>query len=56
MEGEEYPYTEENCDFLMARWYEFARFVNDACVDLRALQEEERRRAEKNSGLTSGQG
>jgi hypothetical protein len=55
MEGEEFPYSPENCDFLMARWLEFVRFVNEASLDLRALQEEERERMGKASGLTSGQ-
>ncbi|GAB4389047.1 MAG: hypothetical protein Kow0025_12030 [Thermodesulfovibrionales bacterium] len=54
--GEEFPYSEENCDFLMARWHEFARFVGEACVDLQGLVRSERSRLEKNSGLTSGQG
>lgn len=55
MNGEEFPYSPENCDFLMARWLDFSRFVNEACLDLRALQEEERKRLGKHSGLTSGQ-
>jgi hypothetical protein len=55
MNGEEFPYTPENCDFLMARWLEFSKFVNEACLDLQALQEQERKRVGKDSGLTSGQ-
>jgi hypothetical protein len=55
VEGEEFPYSPENLDFLMTRWSDFARFVGDACTDLQALAREERRRLEKNSVLTSGQ-
>jgi hypothetical protein len=55
MEGEEYPYTPENCDFLMQRWAEFSRFVNDVCVDLQGLMDAEREEKVKNSALTSGQ-
>lgn len=54
LEGRDYPYSEEHCDFLMGRWLEFAKFVGDVCLDLQALQQEERRRREGNSGLTSG--
>jgi hypothetical protein len=49
MEGEEYPYNEENCDFLMTRWTEFIKFVNDVCVDLQALVEHEKEERKKNS-------
>jgi hypothetical protein len=56
MNGEPYPYSPENCDFLMRKWVEFARFVNEVCVDLEALVEEERRQKVKNSVTSSGQG
>jgi hypothetical protein len=56
MNDEDFPYTPENCDFLMRKWTEFARFVNDACVDLGGLVKAEREAREKNSWLTSGQG
>jgi hypothetical protein len=56
MDGEEFPYSGENCDFLMSRWLEFSRFVGEACLDLQGLVEAERREKEKNSALTSGQG
>jgi len=49
LEGITFPYTIENCDFLMARWVEFARFVNETCVDLLALADAEKGEAEKNS-------
>jgi phage pi2 protein 07 len=49
MGGEEYPYNEENCDFLMTRWTEFIKFVNDVCVDLQALVEHEKEERKKNS-------
>ncbi len=55
MDGAEYPYSEEHCDFLMRRWLDFAEFVSTACTDLQALVAEEQKRRSKNSGLTSGQ-
>ncbi|MDA8087422.1 MAG: hypothetical protein M0Z75_12045 [Nitrospiraceae bacterium] len=54
MEGREYPYSPENCDELMRGWTQFARFVNEICVDLQALQEEDERRKIKNSSRISG--
>jgi hypothetical protein len=56
MEGKDFPYTPENCDFLMTRWGEFSRFVNEACIDLQGLVAEERMQKEKNSSVTSGHG
>lgn len=56
MDGLEYPYGPDNCDFLMTRWTEFGRFVNSACLDLQGLMEEEYKAREKNSSATSGQG
>ena len=56
MDGEEYPYTPENCDFLMQKWFEFSRFVNEVCTDFQAMMEAEREVKRKNSLLTSGQG
>ena len=55
MDGDDYPYTPENCDFLMSKWLEFSRFVNDICIDLQSLMEAEREAKTKNSSLTSGQ-
>ena len=49
IDGIPYVHTEENCDFLMTRWVEFARFVNDTCVDLQVLVGAEKGEAEKNS-------
>ncbi len=54
MEDQDYPYSPENCDFLMKEWPEFARFVNNVCVDLQALQDEEAKQTAKNSSRTSG--
>ncbi len=54
MEGQEYPYSPENCDELMKGWTEFARFVNNICIDLQALQEEEAKQKAKNSSRISG--
>jgi hypothetical protein len=47
MGGEPYPYTPENCDFLMTKWVEFARFVNETSIDLQALMTAEKEEAEK---------
>ena len=55
MNGQDYPYTPENCDFLMTKWVDFARFVNEACTDLQALMDAEKAESEKNSSGTSGQ-
>lgn len=49
IDGIPYLYTEENCDFLMTRWVDFARFVNESCIDLQALVDAEKAEAEKNS-------
>jgi hypothetical protein len=49
MQGEEFPFTQDNCDLLMTRWTEFAKFVAKAALDLKALADEERRAHEKNS-------
>ncbi|MDA8324971.1 MAG: hypothetical protein M0033_02005 [Nitrospiraceae bacterium] len=54
MEGVDYPYSPENCDELMRGFTAFARFVNDVCVDLQALQEEEAKQKVKNSSRISG--
>ncbi len=56
MRGEDYPYSPERCDFLMARWAEFGRFVNEAATSLARLAEAQRRDESKNSSLTSGPG
>ncbi|MDR2018569.1 MAG: hypothetical protein LBQ00_06840 [Syntrophobacterales bacterium] len=47
MNGEAYPYTEQNCDFLMGKWVDFARFVNEICIDLQALMDAEAAAEEK---------
>lgn len=55
MNNVEFPHTEENCDFLMTRWFEFSKFVNNVSIDLQALMDAEREQKVKNSVLTSGQ-
>jgi hypothetical protein len=40
MNGEEFPYSPENCDLLMRKWTEFAKFVGEASMDIARLQEE----------------
>ena len=47
--GEEFPYSPENCDVLMARSHEFSRFVNDLCTEFLALQKAEQKTTKKNS-------
>lgn len=56
MGGEEYAYTPERADFLMARWSEFARFVGRTALDLAAFEEARIAEVSKNSVLTSGPG
>ena len=53
MQAEDFPYSAENCDFLMARWAEFAKFIGEAALDLQRLAEAQERGIEKNSVLTS---
>lgn len=55
MEGKEFPYGTENCDFLMTKWGEFSKFINDTCTDLQSLMDAEKEAKTKNSSLTSGQ-
>lgn len=55
MAGETFPCTPENIDFLMTKWNSFAKFVNDTCVDLEFLVQQEKDKTIKNSSLTSGQ-
>jgi len=55
MKEKPYPYSPENCDFLMAKWHDFARFVNDMAVDVQRLVDAKEEDNAKNSGLTSGQ-
>ncbi len=54
--GNEFPCTPENTDILMAKWNEFARFVNESCVSLETLVAKEKELISKNSLNTSGQG
>jgi hypothetical protein len=56
LNGEEFSWSPENCDMLMARWTEFARFVGEGALDLVKLEEARQRESEKKSMLTSGQG
>ena len=56
LKGEDFPWTPENCDMLMARWTEFARFAGETALDLVKLEESRLKESEKKSRLTSGQG
>ena len=47
--GEPFPYSGENRDFLMRKSVEFARFVNSACMDMQRLAGQERAQKRKNS-------
>ncbi len=47
-DGQEVPYSPEECDRLINRWGEFSRFVNEVCTDLQALQEQEKQATLKN--------
>ena len=54
--GEPFPCIPENIDTLMTKWNAFARFVNDTCLDLEFLMQQEKEKLKKNSSDTSGQG
>ena len=54
-DGKDFPYTTENCDFLMVNWSEFSKFVSNTAVDLIVLAEAARAENEKNSSATSEQ-
>jgi hypothetical protein len=56
LHGESYPYTPENCDFLMEQFTDFSNFVNVTCVDLQRLVAAEEEQSRKNSSSTSGRG
>lgn len=55
LNGEGYPYTPENCDFLMDKFTDFSNFVNGVCVDLQCLVAADEEQTRKNSSNTSGQ-
>ena len=55
LDGQPYPFSAENAAFLMTRWNEFSRFVNDACINLDLLVRQEKATVAKNSSNTSGQ-
>jgi hypothetical protein len=54
MGGARYPYSPENCDFLMAKYNEFANFVNERAIGFSNFVEEEKEEETKNSLDTSG--
>lgn len=56
LNGEEFPWSRENCDLLMDRWTEFARFVSDTALDLARIERARSEESGKKSVLTSGQG
>lgn len=55
LNGEPYPYSPDNCDFLMDKFTDFSNFVNAVCVDLQGLVAAEEEQTRKNSSSTSGQ-
>jgi hypothetical protein len=55
LNGEEFLYSEDNCDFLMLKWVEFAKFVGDACIDLQGLQDAEALKSVKKPSPIYGQ-
>jgi len=48
MKGEPYPYSQENCDFLMENYNEFANFVNEQAIEFSNFVEEEKAEEEGN--------
>ncbi|MDA8155566.1 MAG: hypothetical protein M0Z52_03800 [Actinomycetota bacterium] len=53
-DGQDFPCTPENCDFLMTRCHEFFKLVNETCNDIRALMKKKQGETLKNSLCTSG--
>lgn len=47
--GAEFPCTPENIECLMTKWNEFARLVNETCVNLESLSRKEKDSTIKNS-------
>ena len=52
LKGQDFPYSAENADLLMARWSEFAQMVGEVALDLVRL-EDERLAASKKKSLTT---
>lgn len=53
--GEHFPYSEEKCDLLMKRSYEFSDFVNLVCIQIRFfVKEQEDESKKKSEGGPSG--
>jgi hypothetical protein len=48
-----YPCTPENTKTLVAKWFEFRKFVCDVCVDLEALVAAQKELERKNSATGS---
>jgi hypothetical protein len=55
MGGKAFPYSVENCDFLMEGLNEFANFINEASIEFSNFVQEEKEQEVKNSSTTSGQ-
>ena len=53
LKGEDFPYSAENADLLMARWSEFARMVGEVALDLVRLEDERLATSKKKSLTTS---
>lgn len=47
-DGAEYPYTPENCDFLMTHYNEFFRLVNETCGNMQAFVKKQQDETIKN--------
>ncbi len=53
LKGEEFPFSPDNCDLLISRWSEFARFVGEVSLDLKRLEHERMEKSKKKSLTTS---
>ena len=56
LKGEDFPYSAENADLLMARWSEFAQMVGEVALDLVRLEDERLALSKKKSLTTSAPG
>jgi len=55
MNGDPFPCTPENIDFVMTKWSAFGRFINDICSDFDELVRAEKDATIKKSEVTSEQ-
>ena len=55
-DGKPFPYSQDNCDLLMRKSYEFSNFVSERCVEMEEFTEERDEEAVKKSVPTPSGG